>query len=199
VRAYLPEAPRLTKHPHNTQSVTWWGMLGLIGIEIVVFGGLISIYYYLRLYNPVWPIGGIEPPELLLPSLNTGVLILSSLAMFVGDQAAKKGETGRLILFQSVALALGVLFLVLKIIEYGGYDYTWATNAYGSIVWTMTGFHSAHVISVVLKGLVVLAMAFKGRITEKDHVAVEVNGLYWHFVVVIWLPLFFTIYLSPRL
>jgi heme/copper-type cytochrome/quinol oxidase subunit 3 len=190
---------RLDPHPHGLKSVTMWGMFGLIAIEIVVFSGLMAIYYYLRLYNDEWPIGGFDAPGLLLPSINTGVLILSSVAMFIGDRAIKRGDVGRLVLFQSLALVLGAVFLALKVIEYSGYEYTWATNAYGSIVWTMTGFHSAHVVSVVLKGLVVLGMALKGIFSAERHLAVDVNGFYWHFVVVIWIPLYITMYITPRL
>jgi cytochrome c oxidase subunit III len=87
----------------------------------------------------------------------------------------------------------------LKYIEYSGLDYNWATNAYGSIVWTITGFHSAHVLALVLKTIVVAVLAFKGYFNEERHAAVDANGLYWHFVVIVWVPLFFTLYIAPRI
>lgn len=194
-----PATPQLTAHPHGPQSVTWWGMIGLITIEIVVFSGFIAIYFYLRLFNPAWPPEEIGPPDLLLPTLNTLILIASSVAMFIADHGVKKDKQLQLKVGQIIALALAVTFLALKYVEYSGYDYSWSTHAYGSVVYTITGFHSAHIISVVLKGFVVLAMAFRGMFTPERHLAVQVNGLYWHFVVVIWLPLYATIYLSPHL
>jgi cytochrome c oxidase subunit III len=63
----------------------------------------------------------------------------------------------------------------------------------------MTGFHSAHVISVVFKGIIVLAMSLRGMFLPDRHLAFEVSTIYWVFVVVIWLPLYFTMYISPRL
>lgn len=191
--------PRLTAHPLGPQAPTWWGMLLLVAIEMTVFGGLMAIYYYLKLYNPEFPPEGIEKPKLLLPSINTLILLGSGAAMYMADKAIGEGKQLPLKVGKIAALLLALLFLILKYVEYSGYDYDWTTHAYGSIVWTMTGFHVAHVIGVILKTLVVLAMALRGMFTAERRLAVQVNGIYWYFVVLIWLPLFFTIYISPRL
>ena len=196
VRSAVPLLPVYVLGP---KSVIWWAMLGLIAIEIVVFFGLIASYFWLKLANPAWPPEGIDPKPLGLPSLNTVILIASGVAMVVAKRAVARGDQLTLKLGQAIALILGAVFLVLKYVEYSGYDYDWATNAYGSITWTMTGFHSAHVISVIFKGLIVLTMAFKGMFQPDRHLAFEVSVIYWVFVVAIWLPLFFTMYLSPRL
>jgi cytochrome c oxidase subunit III len=98
-----------------------------------------------------------------------------------------------------VSFILGLIFLVLKYIEYSGLEYDWTTNAYASIKWTIVGFHSAHVIALLLKTLVVGSWAFMGYFNERRNAAVQANGIYWHFVVIIWIPLFFTLYLSPYL
>ena len=191
--------PNLPVYVLGPKSVTWWGMLGLIAIEIVVFSGLIAMYFWLRLVNPSWPPEGIDTKSLLLPTINTGILLVSAAAMLIAKRAIVRGDQRTLALGQVAALALGMLFLALKIIEYSGYDYDWTTHAYGSITWTITGFHSAHVVSVVMKGLVVLAMSLRGMFRPDRHLAFEMSTLYWVFVVVIWLPLYFTMYVSPRL
>lgn len=193
------DTPNLPVYVLGSKSVVWWGMIGLIAIEIVVFSGLIAMYFWLRLVNPSWPPEGIDTKGLLLPTINTGVLLASAAAMLIAKRAVVRGDQRTLKLGQVVALALGATFLVLKVIEYGGYDYDWTTHAYGSITWTITGFHTAHVISVVTKGLVVLVMSLRGMFRPDRHLAFEVSTLYWVFVVVIWLPLYFTMYLSPRL
>ncbi|HUF34568.1 MAG TPA: cytochrome c oxidase subunit 3, partial [Gemmatimonadales bacterium] len=90
-------------------------------------------------------------------------------------------------------------FLAIKYVEYSGLSYDWSSHAYGSITWTMSGFHAAHVMGVLLKGLVVEALAWKGHFTRERRLGVQINGLYWHFVVVVWIPLYFTLYWSPRL
>jgi cytochrome c oxidase subunit III len=191
--------PWLPVYVLGPKSVVWWGMLGLLAIELVVFSGFMAMYFWLKLVNPAWPPEGIDKPDLLLPTINTVVLIVSGIAMLYAKRAIVRGDQLGLKLGQALAILLGIVFLVIKYVEYSGYDYDWSTHAYGSIVWTITGFHSAHVISVVMKGFVVLGMALRGMFRPDRHLAFEVSTIYWTFVVVIWLPLYFTMYVSPRL
>lgn len=177
----------------------WWGMLALIVIETVVFASLITSYFYLRSGAVEWPLGGIDPPELLLPTINAFILLASSIPMYIADNGIKKGDQMRLRIGLTIGILLAIVFLVLKYIEYSGLDYNWSTNAYGSIVWTITGFHSAHVIALVLKTTVVATLAYMGYFNEERRAGVSANGLYWHFVVLIWIPLFFTLYIAPRI
>jgi cytochrome c oxidase subunit III len=196
VRADTPMLPVYVLGP---KSVVWWGMLGLLAIELVVFSGFIAMYFWLKLVNPAWPPEGIDRPDLLLPTINTVVLIVSAAAMLYAKRAIARDDQLGLKVGQALAIALGIVFLVIKYVEYSGYGYDWSTHAYGSITWTITGFHSAHVISVVMKGFVVLAMGLRGMFRPDRHLAFEVSTIYWTFVAVIWLPLYFTMYISPRL
>lgn len=182
----------------DNRAPVWWGVLMLIVIELTVFASLVASYFYLKFHAPAWPPDGIAPPDLLLPSVNAGILLVSSLPVWWADSGIRKGDTRRLKIGLAVGFVLGATFLTLKVIEYAGNDYTWATNAYGSIVWTITGFHSAHVLILLIKTLVVLVLAFRGYFSERRNVGVQANGLYWHFVVIVWIPLFATLYLSPR-
>ncbi len=177
----------------------WWGMAGLIMIETVVFAALIGSYFYLRANAAEWPVDGLSPPDLLLPSINALVLFASSIPIYIADQGIRQGNQTRLKVGLVVSFVMGLIFLVLKYIEYSNLGYNWATNAYTSMVWTITGFHSAHMIALLLKTLVVGTWAFQGYFNEQRYTAMTVNGLYWHFVVIAWVPLFFTLYLSPRL
>jgi heme/copper-type cytochrome/quinol oxidase subunit 3 len=186
----------LPLNENSTRSPLWWGMVLLIIIEAVVFLGLIVSYFYLRYYAPTWPLGGIDPPDMTLPTISAIVLFLSSAPMYWADSGIQEGNVKRLKLGMGASFILGAAFLVLKYIEYSGLDYNWATNAYGSIVWTIAGFHSAHVLTVLLKVGVVVTAAFMGYFSERRNMGVRINGLYWHFVVAIWVPLFFTLYLS---
>jgi cytochrome c oxidase subunit III len=182
---------------NNSASTLWWGFVLLIIIELTFFAGLIASYFYLRFHaGGDWPIGHLERPDLLLPSINAVILFISSWPMYVADKSVQKGDMGKAKIGLWLAMILGILFLVLKVVEYAGYDYTWATNAYASITWTISGFHSAHVLGVVLKVVVVLVAMYKGYYSAERNLGVRVNGLYWHFVVVVWVPLFFTLYLS---
>jgi cytochrome c oxidase subunit III len=193
------DTPMLPVYVLGPKSVVWWGIIGLLAIELVVFSGFIAMYFWLKLVNPAWPPEGIDRPDLLLPTINTIVLLVSGAAMIYAKRAIVRGNQLGLKLGQAFAILLGIVFLVIKYVEYSGYGYDWSTHAYGSITWTITGFHSAHVVSVVMKGFVVLAMGLRGMFRPDRHLAFEVSTIYWVFVVAIWLPLYFTMYISPRL
>jgi cytochrome c oxidase subunit III len=193
------DVSRLPVFVSGSRGLLWWGMLLLVTIECVVFGTFISSYFYLRSVAPQWPPAGVSPPELLLPTVNTFILVLSSLSIWWADRGIKKGDVARLKIGAGAAILFSAAFLVLKVVEYRDVDYYWDTHAYGSIIWTMIVFHSAHVASVLLKGIVVEVLAFRGHFTDQRNLGVDINGLYWHFVVVIWIPLYLTIYWAPRL
>lgn len=192
VRAPLP------RMPYGHGEMAWWGIVLLLTIETTVFAALIFSYFYLRAGFPAWPPGGIEPPDLLLPTINTVVLLASAVPVAWADRGIRRGDQVAVRTGKLMGQALLVLFLVLKAVEYGGYDYTWTTNAYGSIVWTLTGFHVAHVTVAILKSLVVLTLAWKGYFSERRYLGVQANAFYWYFVVLIWIPIYVTLYLAPR-
>jgi heme/copper-type cytochrome/quinol oxidase subunit 3 len=193
----VSEYPALVQGPRGG---LWWGMAGLILIEVVVFTALIATYFYLKFLNHHWPPAGDPLPKLLLPTLNTVVLIGSSFAVHYADiSISERNDVRGLMIGLGLSLTLGVVFLVMKVIEYSQVEYFWDSHAYGSIVWTMVVFHSSHVLSVVAKTSVVLALARRGHWTEHRMQGIKVNGLYWHFVVIIWIPLYLTIYWSPRI
>lgn len=177
----------------------YWGMTGLILIETIVFSALITTYFYLKSGSEFWPQDQLSEPGLLLPTINTLILVASSLPIYLADQGIRKGNQTRLKIGLIGSFVLGLIFLILKYVEYSNLSYDWTTNAYASIKWTIVGFHSAHVIALLLKTLVVGSWAFMGHFNERRNAAVQANGLYWHFVVIIWIPLYFTLYLSPYL
>jgi len=184
---------------HGAHPPIWWGMIFLILIETVVFASLVASYFYLRAGAEIWPIEPVTPPDLLLPSINALLLFASSIPIHLADSGIRKGNQRRLKIGLVVGFLMGAIFLVLKAVEYSGLDYNWANNAYTSVVWTITGFHSLHVLALLLKTAVMIVLAFQNYFNEERHSGVGANGLYWHFVVAAWVPLFFTLYLSPRL
>lgn len=203
VRAAMAPRPvldlsHLSPYTFGAQSTVFWGMLGMILIESVVFATLIASYFYLRAQAVAWPPPGTDPPALTLPTLNTLVLLLSSLVLHWGDTGIRQGNQQRLAWGLFGAALLGTVFLVLKVVEYSSVEYRWDTHAYGSIVWLIIGFHSAHVLTLLLKTVVVDTLAFRRYFTKERRIGVTVNGIYWHFVVLVWLPLYAVIYLVPR-
>lgn len=182
-----------------TRAPLWWGFIGIVAIEATVFATLITSYLYLKGEAAMWPPAPLEPPELLLPTINTVILLASSFAIHYGDTGIKAGKVHRLQRGMLLGIAMAATFLVLKYIEYRDVAYHWDSHAYGSIVWAIIGFHSAHVTALVLKTLVVDVLAWRGYFNEHRNLGVGVNGVYWHFVVIVWIPLYITLYLVPRM
>jgi cytochrome c oxidase subunit III len=186
---------------HNGRSAPlYWGILGLIAVEATVFGGLLSSYLYLRLVSLEWPPGGVDPPDLLLPTINTVILLVSSAFVHMADQGIRHGRQLRLKVGLGVAIVLALAFLVIKGVEYSGeVGYRWDSHAYASAVWTITGFHSFHVIALVLKTIVMEILALRGYFNQERNLGVQINGVYWHFVVAVWIPIYIILYWVPRL
>ena len=193
------DAARLPALINGRDAPIWWGIVGLIVVESVVFSALIASYFYLGFNQPEWPAAGVKDPGLLLPGIGTAALLLSSVSMHFADSSIKKDDERRLLIGLVTSVLLAGVFLALKAVEYSDKDFRWDSHSYGSIVWLVIFFHSTHVVSLLLKTVVVALLAWRGFFDKRNRIAVTVNGFYWHFVVAVWVPLFATLYLSPRL
>jgi heme/copper-type cytochrome/quinol oxidase subunit 3 len=186
-------APSLSHSPGR------WGMVLLIAAEATLFLYLLASYFYLRLGAASWPPAGIERPELQVPAINTAILLSSSLPMYWADAAIRRGGQGRLMLGLALSFGLGAIFLGLQFSEYGRLTFAPQTNAYGSLFFTVTGFHGAHVLAGLLLNGLIQVRAWLGHFDARRHLAVETAALYWHFVDVVWIFIFVSLYLSPHL
>ena len=183
------------------RSPAWWGMLLLITTEATLFALFLVSYFYLRFESiGPWPPNGSDP-KLLVPTVMTALLMASSVPAYLADTSIRRGDVDRLRFYLASTLVLGAAFLALQAYEY--HDKLRSLrpqeDAYGSLFYTITGLHGSHVIV----GLLILAwtqfFAWRGAYASENHVAVQVSALYWHFVHVVWLFVFFSLYLSPRL
>lgn len=190
---------RLSDYATGSSATGWWAITMLMLIESTVFAGLIATYFYLFANATVWPPDGTSQPKLGLPIVYTIVLLASAVPAVLADMRLRAGDLRRMRLFRALATILLIVFLVLKGYEYINLDYQWNDGAYGSIVWLIAGFHSGHVVTVLLKTFVTQTLAWKGFFTAERRSAVEGTTLYWVFVVVMWVPLFITVYLFPHL
>ena len=179
------------------RSVGWWGMAGVVTTEACFFVYLLFSYFYLSSMsvNP-WPA---HSPALGLPIINTGILLLSSVVAWWGLTGIERGREGRLRFGIGGALVLGILFLVLQGVEYSREKLSFTHDAYGSLFYTITGFHGAHVFVGLVMLAVVLVRAFRGHFGQARHEAVTNATFYWHFVDAVWLAVFTTLYVTPHL
>jgi heme/copper-type cytochrome/quinol oxidase subunit 3 len=195
----LPAAAPLPRIQVGPRSVGWWGMLVLICNEAALFGALLAAYFYVRVNAPAWPVGGLEPPELLIPSLNTVLLILSSVCFIWAEHGVEHGHPGRLKLGLVLTFLLGAGFLGLQAYEYATSPFGPQVNAYSSLFFTITGLHGTHVfVGLVMLG-VLIVRAWLGHFDQRRYLAVQSVALYWHFVDVVWLFVFSSLYLSAHL
>lgn len=180
------------------KSTGWWGIFLLMLIESAVFVGLISSYFYLFANASVWPPTETKAPSLGLPAIYTMVLVASGVIAFIGNRAIVRGDVATMRWWRLAGILLLIAFLAMKVYEYATLSYQWDESAYTSIVWLIAGFHSAHVLTVLLKEIPIQILAWKGFFTQERRSAIEGATMYWSFVAAWWLPLFATVYLFPN-
>ncbi|MFN2483596.1 MAG: heme-copper oxidase subunit III [Candidatus Limnocylindria bacterium] len=171
------------------------GMLLFISSEVMFFGGLFAAYFNSRAaHQGEWlpPTG--EKLELLLPAVLTGILVTSSVTMQFGVWAIRRGNRGALTMWTGLTLLLGILFLMGQLYDYSQLGFTIADGIFGTTFYTLTGFHGAHVFGGTVGLAILLARSLQGQFSARHHVAVEAISIYWHFVDVVWIALFSTLY-----
>jgi cytochrome c oxidase subunit III len=172
------------------------GMLLFIISEVMLFGAFFTAYFFIRVVaDSGWfPIDGKELPK-VIAGVNTAVLVSSSFTMHWALEGARRGNRRAMQVGLLTTALLGLSFLAVQINEYVHIGFAPSDNAQGTIFYGLTGLHGAH----VFVGLTLLTMAttraFRGHFTPKEHRGVEVPGIYWHFVDVMWIVVYSTVYL----
>ena len=185
-----------------------FGMWIFLVTEVMFFGGMFCGYaaYRYRFHDAFR--AGSEHLNTLLGLINTAVLIASSLTMAMAVHAAQVSKRKQLIAFLIATMVLGSVFLGIKVVEYREkfehhlvpgptFHFDGPPNAelFFSFYFAMTGFHALHMIIGLGLMAVILRMAWKGRFSAEYNNPVEVSGLYWHFVDIVWIFLFPLLYL----
>lgn len=178
----------------------WWGVIMLCLTEFALFAALVASDFYLRFHAPAWPPKGVNAPDLLVPIINTVLLVLSSASVVWADRAAKNDNRGTATLGLGVAALLGAAYIALQAREWSRAEFTAQQHTYGSLFFTLTGLHGLHVIAGVLLLLTLFAWTLLGRLSRTGRGAISTIGLYWHFVTLMWLIFVFpTVYISPHI
>lgn len=167
-----------------------------IASETIFFAALMATYLVYKSKTP--PADGLEHLDIWVASANTFILLFSSLTMVLSLQSIEDGKRGRMIFFLIATALLGLVFLGGQAFEYNElftHGVSLDTNLFGATFFTLTGFHGAHVAVGVIWITMLIIRALRGGITPHNHLAVELGGLYWHFVDLVWVVLFTIIYL----
>jgi cytochrome c oxidase subunit 3 len=180
--------------PHQARSNMLLGVrLGILS-EVMLFGALFAAYFVIRSESGGWPPNGQERPELLLPGLNTLLLLSSSVTMQWAVRAVGRGEVAIMRRALRVTLLLGSIFILVQGYEFATNGFGLDDGVFGSTFYTLTGFHGAHVLAGLGFMAIVATRARHGLISAEHHTAVEAASYYWHFVDVVWVVLFSTLY-----
>ena len=182
-------------HHEEHPDLRVFGLLTFLISESLMFGGFFATYLLLRGGAEAWPPEGTEV-ELLVPTINTIILVSSSFVIHKGDVAIKKNDVSGLRLWYIVTAVMGSIFLAGQVYEYKTLGYGLATNVFSNCFYLMTGFHGVHVFVGLLLILGVLWRSRRdGHYSGTKHTGVEMAEIYWHFVDIIWIILFTLLYI----
>jgi cytochrome c oxidase subunit 3 len=179
------------------RSILWWATLGMIAIEGTVFALACAAYLYLRWRVPDWP-PGVPPPDLFWGTLTTIVLLVSAIPNELTKRAAERLDVPSVRRWLIVSLLFAAGFTVSRVYEFTALNCSWDTNAYGSVVWTLLGLHTTHIVTDFGDSIVLAVLILRGYTSGRRLVDVSENALYWYFVVAAWLPIYGLIYWAPR-
>ena len=192
----------LVEHPHNStgqdnRKLLMWAFLAS---DSMFFGTLLATYlvYKNRSLGGPLPRGTFDVPY---TSVSAFVLLLSSLTMVLALDAIQRGDERRMRIWLSATALLGCLFLAGQFYEFTTFvtvdGLTLGRNLFGSTFFTLTGFHGTHVAIGVFWLASLVTHSVRGRLHQQHALLVEIAGLYWHFVDIVWILIFTLVYLIP--
>ena len=195
---YAPEEPA-GSHSSTGLSNNKLAMWLFLGSECLLFGGLISTYMLYRGRSQAGP-----RPETVydipFTSVSSFVLLMSSLTMVLAVSSAHRGDERRTRLWLTTTALLGATFVGGQVYEFTAFyreGLGFTTNLFGSSFYTLTGFHGAHVTIGIIMLMSLVVITLKGRISGSRAEVIELIGLYWHFVDIVWIVIFTLVYLIP--
>jgi heme/copper-type cytochrome/quinol oxidase subunit 3 len=189
-------------HAHRTatgldnRKLAMWAFLGS---ECLFFGALISTYLLYRSRTADGPTSS-EVYDIPYTSVSSFVLLMSSLTMVLALAAIQRGDHKRLRVWLLATAFLGMTFIGGQVFEFTTFveeGLTLTTSPFGSSFFVLTGFHGAHVTVGILMLLSLVGISLAGKLPREDSLRVELVGLYWHFVDVVWIVIFTVVYLIP--
>ncbi len=183
----------------GTRATSWWATLGFMLIEGMTLAVCAGSYLYLTRRFQSWPPLRTPPPDLLVPTISFIALLASvPIARWVSRSARARDvrATAKALAVGSVA---SMVLLALRALEFSSLNTRWENDAYGSIVWLTIGFHTTLLLVDFVESFFIGMVFWIGPVEKKHFTDADDDAFYWHFMVAAWIPLYFLIYLSPRL
>jgi cytochrome c oxidase subunit III len=182
------------------------GIFLFIGSEIMLFGSFFTVYFFDRVVNGQVHPGSPWPPYIpgthtqyerpwFLALINTCILVTSSFSMHWATTSAKRGNRAGLCSGMVLTLLLGTTFLLTQVIEYHRIGFNTSNTSFAATFFGLTGLHASHVFIGLTILLAMTIRSFRGHFSPEKHHGLEVGGIYWHFVDVMWIVVYVTVYL----
>ncbi|WP_343729250.1 cytochrome c oxidase subunit 3 [Duganella sp.] len=192
------DAAALPDYAFGSSSPMWWGTIGMIVVEGMLFALTIMSYFYLRSQAPEWPIRA-PPPDLLWGTLNTVLMLLSGLPNAWTKRCAERFDHERVRRGLWLCALTGVLLMAVRVVEFATLNVKWDDNAYGSVVWMLMGLHTTHLITDTYNTGVLAVLFSDQPLERKRYVDVSENAGYWYFVLISWLAVYAVVFWGARL
>jgi cytochrome c oxidase subunit III len=189
------EAHPPVAHQSSRVDARTLGMFLFIASEIMLFGSFFTAYFFVRVAaGTAWPTPPYELP-VFVAGVNTVILVTSSFTMHWALQSIKRGNRSGLQAGLSLTFLLGLTFLLTQILEYSRVGFAPYTDAFGTVFFCLTGLHGAHVFVGLTLLLAATIRSYRGHYSPEEHLGVEIPGIYWHFVDVMWIVVYTTVYI----
>jgi heme/copper-type cytochrome/quinol oxidase subunit 3 len=177
---------------------TWWGTIGFMLIEGTTLALVAASYLYVRKNYLAWPPERTPFPDLLIPTIQVGVMLLSLIPALLAKRSAHELNRGMTALWLWVSAVVGIAILTLRWFELAALNTRWDSHAYGSLAWTLLGLHGTLIVLDLFDTIGLAFLMSTGRASAKHFPAATENTDYWSFIMLSWIPLYILVFLSPR-
>lgn len=183
----------------DSRSLVWWGTVVMTVTECMVFAITVAAYFYLRMIANVWPPGRAGQPSLGAATANLAILIVSVLPAIRLDRAGRERDARMIRWMLFANLVFGTAFLVLRVFEFRALHCWWNSSAYGSITWTLLGLHTSNLLTSLLETAIIFVFFLFKPVEDHHFLDARLDGVFWYFIVITWIPLYAVVFLVPRL
>jgi cytochrome c oxidase subunit I+III len=181
------------------RALMWWGTLGFIVIEGSTLVICAVSYFYLRRNYATWPPEHIYRPDLVIPTIQAGLMLLSNIPMRYVDRASSRMDLNGVRRGLVICSILIVAMSILRLFELRALNVRWDTTAYGSAAWATLVAHGTLLVLEMAETIAITFLVFGKQVEERDLSGVSDNALYWYFLTGAWIPLYVVVFLSPYL
>lgn len=180
------------------RDLMWWGTGSFMLIEGYTLALIVASYFYLMRNASAWPPEGTPAPTILPFAINCALMALTCIPAHMAAKAAEKLDQRRVAVMLTIVCVLSFFSLVLRAFEFGALNIRWDEHAYGSVIWTLIGFHTTLVVPDFVDGVALAVIAWRKPMQGKHFVGATDNTYYWYFCTISWIICSAILLITPR-